>query len=521
MANVYDYKTLAESLRGYWANRRSMILKLWDFYYGDRQRYYLNRFEGETEGEYDNRVAGATIENHCQKTCDVIVAYMYGQPNSRNRVIARVLDKDKKIVEQAQKILQENIWRHNDIDAFRVDMALMASVTGAAIVHKEFVDKNTNLPFPKNTKKEDKKKNGTIRYDLFDTSDTMPLPLVGPDGSVYPRILGAVVRFYELDNFSGNSVLDRLLQKRYGLDEFLEVFDKDKFIRAKLQTGSSTPEVVTNVPNPYEDISIPFTIFRNYGDPMYLEGASDIAQMLSLQNTLNEISNADKTTIDYHSFPLLVLMGGAKLPNDFVRKVNSGLELDVNQDIKYLTWDNVLEASDTYKESIRKQMTVTSGVSQLSRGNAQDVGQIRSGAGLKTLFQADINTIALKVPLFRKAERALVESSLKMWEAETGEKIQEYAEIEVEFPPDFVGMDELLKAQTEQIDIANKVVSTRQVIKDKNPDLTSEAQIDQLQKEITDEAQAQLDAQTNAQVAVATVKAQSSEKKSQEQQGAK
>jgi len=496
-------------------------LKRWNFYYGDGQRGYISKFEGESNEEYSNRVANATVENHCAKTCDVLVSYLYGQPNSKNRIIVRVLDKEGKINEKAQDFLQENIWHNNDIDSFRVDVGLMTSVTGCGVVHKEFVDKRTMLPFAADAKREDKIKYGTIRYDLFDTVDTMPMPLITSSGVVYPRMLGAIIRLYNIDNFSGISILDRLLQKTYAEDEILEVFDGQKFWRGKLVPGPDRVEVLANTPNQYGNINIPFTVFRNYGDPMYLEGISDLDQMIPLQNVLNEGLNADKAAIEYHSYPLLVLTGGAKLPSNFIRKVNSGLEMDINQDVKYLTWDNVLEASQVFKESVRKQMTVVSGVSQVSRGNAESIGQVRSGAGLKILFQADINAVALKIPYFREAEKRLVYSTLAMWEQETGESFGEDYFCEVEFPADFVGLDELLKAQTEQIEIANATRSIREAILDKHPELTSEEDVDSIISEIIAEKK-KLALATKPPVAPEapgkTVKPQGTTQKSQEQQ---
>lgn len=484
---LYDYKTIQEELRTYWASRKMALLKLWDFYYGDRQRYYLAKFEGESEQEYYNRILDATIENHCAKTCDTLVGYLYGQPNSRSRTIVRVIDKEGEIIEDAQRFLRDRIWVYNKIDVLRIAVALMTSVTGTGIVRNVFVDTRTRLPFKPNASKEDKKKYGMVRYDLYDTVDTMPLPLMTEDGDIYPQILGAIVRYYERDNFTGITPLDRLLNKAFTASETLEVYSGEKFVRATLEHGAIDAETVRQAGNPYKDITTVFTLFKNHGDPMYLEGNSDLSQMTSLQNTLNEISNADKLTIDYHSFPLLVLMGGAKLPSNFIRKVNSGLELDVNQDVKYLTWDNVLEASDVYKEGVRKQMTVVSGVSQISRGNATDIGQVRSGAGLKTLFQADVNAIGLKVPYFAEAERQLVLSTLKMWEIETGESFGEDVRVEVKFPEDFVGLDELLKAQTEQLEIANRTKTVEELIKDKHPDLVSEDEVDEILEESIEE----------------------------------
>ena len=492
--NFYDIRKIGEHIRGFWAARKRALIKKWDFYYGDAQRWYLDKFEGETDEEYQLRCHSATIENHCGKTCDVLVSYLYGQPNSRGRTIVRVLDKDGNIIQAAQEFLSKNVWDFNNIDSFRIDIALMAVVTGMGCVHKEFIDRRTSMPFKDTADVADKIKYGTIRYDIYDTVDTMALPYIATDplnqGLIYPRILGGVVRFFNVNNFSGVNLLDRILQRQYGTDEVLEIYSMDSFQRTLLVGGSTQIEKIFTADNKYKDVNVPFTIFRNYGDPMYIEGTSDLDQMIPLQSALNEMLNADKAVINYHSFPLLVLTGGAKLPPNFIRKVNSGLEMDKDQDVKYLTWNNVLDASAGFREDLRTQMTVVSGVSQLSRGNAKQIGQIRSGAALKTLFQADINAIALKIPHFREAEKNLALSTLRMWSVETGQSFVKPGEeiyIDVQFPADFVGIDELLKAQVEQIELADATLSIHQAIRNKNVDIISEKEVDKRYDEILKE----------------------------------
>jgi hypothetical protein len=504
---------MAESLRTYWISRKTVLLKYWDFYYGDNQRYYLERFEGEDESEFNSRVSGATIENHCAKTCDVLVSYLYGQPNSKNRVSVRVVDKAGDIIPSLQELLLE-AWDYNDIDSLRVDVSLMASVTGVGVIYKQYVDKRSGLPFIKSASAEERVKHGAVRYEIFDTVDAMPIPLIDTDGVIYPRLLGAIVRYYNLDNFSGSSVLDRILEKRYAQEEVLEVFDGQAFARFRVVSGEEKFEQTAGEPNGYKDINVPFTLFRNYGDPMYLEGQSDLAQMITLQTTLNALLNDDKMTVDYHTFPILVLGGGAKLPPNFVRKVNSALEMDMNQTAEYLTWNNVLEASSNLQESLRRQMTVVSGVSQISRGNAASVGQVRSGAGLKTLFQADINAIAVKIPHFKRAERDLAKSTLLVLAKERDIKLPDYYKIEVDFPPDFVGIDELLKAQVEQIELSNLTRTHAEIIKAKHPEISSE---DQVKKIIEANLDMLEDISDSKAKPVAIKGPETTEKKSQEQ----
>jgi hypothetical protein len=480
---VDQVRQIAVNLQNFWSLRKTELTKYWDFYYGDFQRAYLPRYPGETGEEYAERMQSATIENHCAKTCDVIVGYLYGHPNAKSRVSIRIVDRDGKIIDRLQELLKYNVWVHNDIDSLRLDWGLMASVCGFAMVYKEFVDSRTMEPFPPRTPSKTKEKYGTVRYEIFDSTDTMPLPKVRPLGNnqdlVYSRILGAIVRFYSQDAYYGASYYDKLLQRRYSHSDYFELYDDAKYYRGKIvPEGSAQTMDITEDKNPYGKISTPFTLFRNFGDPMYLEGESDLSQMIDPQTSLNQMNNDDLTVISHHSLPILKATEGAKFPQPFVRKVNSILEIE-RGNIEYLTWDNVLEASSKKEEDVRRNMTVTSGVGQLSRGNASDIGQVRSGAGLKTLFQADINEIGLKVPLFKEAEKKLVRSTIDMLEQEMGVRHTEYF-VEVEFPEDFVGVDELVRAQTEQIETEIGKTTIRELVKKRHPEVTSEEEIDDI-----------------------------------------
>jgi hypothetical protein len=498
-----DYKTILVDIQSYYSTRKMNILKLWDFYMGDNQRFYIGKFKGEDPNDFTERVGNASVENHCAKTCDTIVGYLYGNPESSGRVKVTIRNrKDKKINEEAMEFLSENVWRHNAIDAFRVNVGLMSSITGIGVVFKVFVDSRTSLPFGVFATAEEKKEFGTIRYDLWESADTIAVPLVDSQGNAHSGVLGAIVRITQpdakrlMESPVGRVV--NLMNTKYRAD----YFDSEQYVIADVDRSSIQQETIKSIPNPYKSLHIPFTLFRNYGNPMGLEGYSDIDQMVSLQTDLNELSTDDKTCIDYHSFPLLKLTKGAKLPPNFVRKANSALEMDGDQDADYLTWDNVLEASQKKQDSIRKQMTVVSGVSQLSRGNADSVGQVKGATALKTLFQADILEIGLKIPFFRTAEERLAESTLKMWEMETGTTFGDvYAECE--FPADFIGIDKLLAAQTDQIEVTSGIASIREKIAARHPDITSEAELDALVQLVYDEAAEMAEAKAGPQLAVA------------------
>jgi hypothetical protein len=511
-----NYQQMVLDIQSYFANRRSNILTYWDFYLGDNQKYYITKFAGEDEKEFSDRQERACVENHCAKTSDTIVGYLYGSPETSGKVKVVVRNRsDKKVNQKAMDFLTQRIWTSNDMDAFRVNVGLMSSVTGVAIVHKVFVDSRTDLPFKPWTSKEDRAKYGYVRYDLWESADTVPIPLVDEQNVVHSGVFGGVIRITQPD---AKKLMDNPMTRVANLENtsyLAEYFDAERYAQMAIDRGSVKAGTEKETKNPYKSIHIPFTLFRNYGNPMGLEGYSDLDQMLSLQTTLNELSTDDKTCIDYHSFPLLKLLKGGKMPANFVRKANSALELDGDQDAEYLTWDNVLDASEKKQESIRKQMTVVSGVSQLSRGNAESVGDVKGATALKTLFQADINEIGLKIPFFRAAEQRLALTTLQMWQMETGESFGDVY-VECEFPADFIGLDKLLAAQTDQLEITSGIASIREKIAARHPEITSEKELDEMVKEVIDEMKKVAEAQAGPQPPPGQ-QGQSPAKKSQEQ----
>jgi hypothetical protein len=207
---------------------------------------------------------------------------------------------------------------------------------------------------------------------------------------------------------------------------------------------------------------------------MQLEGTPDHKDAIPLNSDLNERLNDDRNVIRYHSFPIIVF-NNTRPSEEWRRGPNSALYIEGESDgkIEYLVWDNELEASKEFKEQLRKSMINVSGFSATSFGDTENLGQVRSGPALKTLFTNDAISIFLKRSEAEKAEKWLIWATAKMYERHSGEQFENY-NAEIMFPEDTFGIDELLRAQIDALKIAARTKGIDEIVAEEHPELTAE-----------------------------------------------
>lgn len=489
MANLFDplkpdIETLLMAYRDNWTTRQGEHQMYWDFYLGRHARY-MKQWKGEGNDDYAERVRDAIVENHCKSTVDINVGYLYGE-----QPIRQVQIKDEqgiwKEYKEGQNILDQRIWNpeFNDMEDFMSDVALMAGVTGFAVVRNNFINMETGLPFDLNASNAIIKANATIEYELYDSTIIMPIPYIDKQTKkIFPRKLGGYIIMYDSDSFSGNAIFDRLRGAILNQYDVIEYVDNEVYLRWVSENKSEkfvqqTVFAGTNYENknPFKNVNTIFSLFVNPGDPMILEGEPDHIDGIPLNRALNETLNDDRNAISFHSFPILLLYG-AKLPENFRRTASSTLEFDnIDQKAEYLVWDDDLEASDKIQTKYRENISRVTKVSDLSRGNASNIGQIRGASGLKTLFRADYINIKRKQKKFAKGERNMMKSALQMYGYYTKTSLKPFRS-EVKFKEDFLGIDELMKAEITAMQQKAGVVLPEDIIRENYDDLKTEAQV--------------------------------------------
>jgi hypothetical protein len=292
--------------------RAGVIRKYWDYYDGD-QTQYLSKFTGETDTDHAKRLRGAVYENQCAPTIDIPAARIYGTEDGEDSVSRRATD------EEANKVLHENVYDFNYMPSIMIGHGVQANIAGTSVIHLVPWDVETNRAFDLRMAVPLRRAKGTIRYQVLDSETTIPIVRIGDEPE-----LGAIVRRYVQSNATGDTMIDRMIQKATGevVDfEIIEYVDDNHWIKWKRPVGADdnlweldTPilpvakkaEALTidDFANPYGSVNIPFVVLKNMGRPYDIEGVSDLKNLIPLQDDINESMNDDRNVLRFHSCPI-------------------------------------------------------------------------------------------------------------------------------------------------------------------------------------------------------------------------
>lgn len=462
-----------------WFNYHAqVIIENWYFYLG-YHNMFLTPFDGEPDEVFVRRVRNATVENHVKPIIDLFVSHLYGAPNSPRRYVTRNEESDEEI----GKFFRERVQRPIN-SAYDDKKALNTLISGYTVVQRQLVDMRTNEPFGQGDSQAEKVKFGVIRKIPLDSQYCVPLPWTDENGYPDATRWGAVLCITEYDTHIGDKTTMDLLGRPRKEIQVIEYVDNRIWLKW-MRTGKSEKllPVTTSAgtqwqnKNPYGRVDVPFSLYRNTGDPFYLEGDSDVVPVKSLNMELNELGNGDKDTIRYHQYPILVGYMGAELPKDFVRTKDAHVSfsnLSKDAKLEYLVWNNNLEGSDRRSETIRRAMSQVTGASLMSRGFMRDIGQIRSGPPLKAMFTSDRATMHRKFAYFAKCEAEDMEADLRFFEENTGKSfnLDPSVEFHVEFEQDFLEIDRLLDEEIRSIRMASGADDPLEILKEVHPDWT-------------------------------------------------
>jgi hypothetical protein len=474
----------------WWRYHADSIVENWYFYLGFHN-LFLQRFEAEEERDYIRRVEEATVENQIRPIVDLMVSYLYGSSESIRRYVMR----GEKPDDTLNDILKTVVWNAPKAKTVDDSKALNTLVTGYTLIRRKLIDVNTGNEFPTGTSDKTKVKYGVIQKTPLDSEYCIPLPYINEHSEIDPSRFGAVLMIYDYDTSIANKTVMQLVGRPTVKQQVVEFIDDQvwlKFVRKDIGNPSSQFVQTTVHPGtPYEnrnmfgDVSIPFTLYRNTGDPFYIEGDSEVPAIKSLNTELNELGNGDKNTIRYHQYPILVGRDGAQLPNDFRRTKNAVVELDrKGAYFEYLTWEGKLEASETRQETLRRVMSNTSGLSLISRGFLKEIGQIRSGPPLKALFTSDRAKMSRKFTHFAECESSDMRADLLFLKKMTGRNdidLDNTVTFHADFDKDFLGIDRLLEEEIRTLRLQTEPLD--EIVKDLHPDW-DEAKIKEAVKEL-------------------------------------
>jgi len=457
---------------------RNWELKVYhDFYEGgDAQKAYFVKFEDEDEKEYARRLDQSVVVNKAK-----------GIVLKSARALYAIHPPERRMEDTAAHERMMPVWEFNRMSTglLGLNLAIDVGRYGFTVVQNVYVDKKTKRPIFHKPGPGDE---AEVLYHPQRPPLVIPLPRKGRDTE-----MGALIRlsFDDPDTLSG---VGQAGQENVKWVEFIDderwwmwkVEVKSKMIGQDLIVGtrwpvSFGPEFVDM--NPYGDVNIPFTLFRNSGETEHdIWGDSDLADVVGPQSKYNETLSDDGHVIAQNTFPIL-FGKGLTFPSNWKR--GPGDTIDTNNteaDVKYVTWDTDLEASSNFSDRLERQIRETAGFSPVIDGDLRNIGQVRN---LRGAMMPELLTINHKQIVFADAEMRLAAATLEIIEWHEGVSFAD-KKLDITFSDDFIPVDDLTKAETLAIELNAGVENLRDEIRTRNPDLETDAEIDAKLKETFD-----------------------------------
>lgn len=471
--NKYDFIRDVET---YWNEHQNRVVENWYLYLGYHNLFFTP-FEGESQSDFIRRVENAVIENHIQPIIDTICMYLYGKE------VVRYVKRNDVVDEKLMNILRKRIWAFNG-GIYDDIKAINTLVTGYTLIQRAFFDFRTGHPFTPADSAVDKVKYGYVKKIPLDSMSAIPLPYITEDGRVLYDRFGGVIIYATFDNLIGNNDIMTLLGTEYQNKSIIEYIDDNNWIRfSKIEGEDWVHEF--SIENPYGKIDILFSLYKNTGDPFSVEGESEVTKLKRLNIDLNELSDGDRNVIRSHQYPILLGKGGATLPNNFIRTKDAVIDgIEGNGTFEYLTWTGNLEESRLRQEALRKVMGYVSGISNITRGIIDNLGQIRSGSPLKALLSSDRITHLRKSKIFESFERAEMLADLLFYSKNTNLNLDITPDVEfyADFDPDFLELNELINEEINAMRVNVGAADIETILREEHPEWTEEELQDALSR---------------------------------------
>lgn len=427
-----------------------------DFFQGgERQKIYIRKFKDETDEEYFQRLDKSVVSNKCRRSVNKGAQALYGIPPQRRM-------EDDLAQERMMKC-----WKFNKVmrGKFHINVARIAGTYGFQIIRNKYVRKNSRLPVSVRAKSEENE----VEFIPLQPQLTIPIP--SPQDNTR---MGALILLTMTNQYN-----PMIPNSEYPEIATLEYVDDSRWLMWQIESVGQGNEVkgkripyqfgpgYTDV-NPYGDVNIPFTIYLNPGDsPFVLDGASDLHDIIELQNKLNETMSDDGHVIANHTFPLL-LFSGIQVKDDFKRGVADVLSTKNDQAKgQYITWDANLEASANYSDRLERNIREVSGYSPVSDGILDNIGQVRN---LKGAMVPDMLTIREKQAFYGEAEEDHSEAVLRMAEWHEGSSYENKS-LNIKYSEDYIPVDELTRVESQSIAVKEGLEDLRDIIRLRNPEL--------------------------------------------------
>lgn len=296
-----------------------------------------------------------------------------------------------KALEGTVKPLLEEVWRYNEKDVFLYDACTTGAVTGDVFILLTYAEP-TDLSFRRNPHSQ-----GKIRIDLLGSEQCFPTwdPL---NTSLMTSI--RIETIYYDHNTRLRPITDddhpRQGQGNITVRRFTQIITPDHIIE---QYEGSPPIVTQNVLG-----EIPVVHIKNLPIAREFFGISDLDNVMSLQQELNEKTTDQSDIIHYHAGPITVITGGKGATLEYgPNKIWSGFAADAR--VSNLEMSTDLGSIQDYIGFIRKtilELTETPEI-LLEQPNISNT----SGVALQLMYQPIVDKTERKKTEYEKGFRGV------------------------------------------------------------------------------------------------------------------
>ena len=303
-----------------------------------------------------------------------------------------------KALEGTVKPLLEEVWKYNDLNTFLYNMATVGAVTGDAFVLVTFAQP-TDLARARNPNSQ-----GQIRVDLLGSEQCFPTwdPL---NTDVMTSIRIETV-FYDHDTrmrAAETQEHPRQGQSNLTIRRFTQTITKEWIIE---QFEGSPPVYKPNTLG-----AIPVVHVQNIPIAREFFGISELDNVMTLQQEINEKTTDQSDIIHYHAGPITVITGGKGAALEYgPNKIWSGFPADTKVSNLEMTTD--LGAIQSYIEFTRKTFLELTETPEILFTTPEISNT--SGVALHLMYQPIVDKTKRKVPGYQKGIRQINEFILRI-----------------------------------------------------------------------------------------------------------
>lgn len=444
-------------------NKNIDPVKFWDMYQGNHTTYFKQRNKEDNE-LFAYRKKNGIKANLCRYIVDLSAKYLYGRANKVARKFGENKVTDARMRKQMRRTNHESLMQES---------AKKAGTFGELGIRLIAVDEAT-MEQPGAGKA---------------TVTTYPQPIT----------LDPMKTFFLLNRW--NKINAVVMEDEYRDYATGEVHKTTELITSdsrffwddigNIQMSKPLPKLAE--PNTYS-LNSEFVLFKN--NDFWID---DIQDIVDLNIQLDEVLTDNAHFFAKHGWPQLVSsvdLSKVQHSSTHIWNVESEGPQDKIQDkLFFLQWDGRMVEAHTFVQYLEALIFKISSTARIATGDLEAIGQLRSGPAIVAAHSPSIQKTQEKQVIWAANEIALFKAMAEFdafLQNKTLESMYPELDIAIVFPVDFVPGEDLVRAEVDQIEISQHLVTLRDKIRKTNPFFNKE-EVDAYREELFDDSERLVD----------------------------